>query len=70
MAILRVKDDNGNIIDIPAIKGYTPKKGVDYFDGKDGYTPVKGTDYWTDEDKEGITSYIDQQLGVIENGTY
>lgn len=25
--------------------GYTPVKGVDYFDGKDGYTPVKGKDY-------------------------
>ena len=29
--------------------GYTPQKGVDYFDGrdgKDGYTPVKGIDYF------------------------
>lgn len=35
--------------------GYTPKKGVDYFDGKDGkdgtngkdgYTPIKGKDYF------------------------
>lgn len=32
--------------------GYTPVKGVDYFDGKDGkdgkdgYTPVKGIDYF------------------------
>lgn len=29
--------------------GYTPVKGVDYFDGKDGdpgYTPVKGVDYF------------------------
>lgn len=25
--------------------GYTPVKGVDYFDGKDGYTPIKGVDY-------------------------
>ena len=25
--------------------GYTPIKGVDYFDGKDGYTPIKGVDY-------------------------
>lgn len=34
------------------IDGYTPIKGVDYFDGKDGkdgidgYTPVKGVDYF------------------------
>ena len=30
--------------------GYTPVKGVDYFDGQDGYTPVKGVDYF-DGDK-------------------
>lgn len=32
--------------------GYTPQKGIDYFDGapgvagKDGYTPIKGVDYF------------------------
>jgi len=26
--------------------GYTPVKGIDYFDGQDGYTPVKGIDYF------------------------
>lgn len=33
--------------------GYTPIKGVDYFDGQDGadgYTPVKGVDYFDGED--------------------
>lgn len=36
----------------PGKDGYTPIKGVDYFDGKDGingedgYTPVKGVDYF------------------------
>lgn len=53
--ILRVKDESGKWVDIPAIigpkgaDGYTPIKGVDYFDGKDGkdgYTPVKGVDYF------------------------
>ena len=37
--------------------GYTPVKGVDYFDGEpgdDGYTPIKGVDYWTEEDQEAI----------------
>lgn len=43
MAILRVKDDNGNVIDIPAIKGDTP---------------VKGVDYWTEADKAEINNYI------------
>lgn len=41
--------------------GYTPVKGVDYFDGidgkdgKDGYTPIKGIDYFDGE--MGITNY-------------
>lgn len=35
--------------------GYTPVKGVDYFDGEDGYTPVKGVDYFDGEDgKDGV----------------
>lgn len=35
-----------------------------------GDKPVRGIDYWTDEDKSEMKSYIDSQLGVIENGTY
>jgi hypothetical protein len=38
--------------------GYTPVKGVDYFDGADGYTPVKGTDYYTDADKAEMVSAV------------
>ena len=50
--------------------GYTPVKGVDYFDGEDGkngtdgkdgqdgYTPVKGTDYFTDADKAEMVSDV------------
>jgi hypothetical protein len=44
--------------------GYTPIKGVDYFDGKDGingkdgqdgYTPIKGVDYFDGKDgRDGI----------------
>ena len=34
--------------------GYTPVKGVDFFDGAPGYTPVKGVDYWTEADKQEI----------------
>lgn len=42
----------------PGKDGYTPIKGVDYFDGKDGeqgpagkdgYTPIKGVDYFDGE---------------------
>ena len=32
--------------------GYTPVKGVDYFDGKDGYTPIKGFDYFDGKNGE------------------
>lgn len=47
--------------------GYTPVKGVDYFDGangkdgkdgEDGYTPVKGKDYFTDADKEEMVNSV------------
>ncbi len=32
----------------------------------EGYTPVRGTDYWTDEDKEEIKGYVDDEIGDIE----
>ena len=48
VAIIRVRDENGNVVDVPAIKGkdgadgYTPIKGVDYFDGAKGDTGEQG----------------------------
>ena len=39
--------------------GYTPVKGVDYFDGADGYTPVKGVDYF--DGKQGDPGYTPQK---------
>lgn len=41
-----VKGDTGE----RGLRGYSPKKGIDYFDGKDGYTPVKGVDYFDGKD--------------------
>lgn len=42
--------------------GYTPVKGVDYFDGKDGvdgYTPIKGKDYFDGADgADGKDGYV------------
>lgn len=41
--------------------GYTPIKGVDYFDGQKGeagYTPIKGKDYFTNEDKAEIEASV------------
>lgn len=51
-------------------KGDTGMKGDTGAAGADGHTPVRGTDYWTAEDIAEIHSYINTQLGVIENGTY
>ncbi len=42
MALFRVRDENGNIYDIPALKG------------EPGNTPIKGEDYFTEEDKQEI----------------
>ena len=53
MAILKIKDENGNIIEVPALKGDK---------GDNGYTPVKGTDYWTEADKAEIKNYANQQI--------
>ena len=61
------------------VDGYTPIKGVDYFDGlpglngKDGYTPIKGVDYFDGLDgkpgKDGYTpikgvDYFDGEQGI------
>lgn len=65
MAILKVKDANGNVIDIPAIRGEKGKDGKNGVDGKDGYTPQKGIDYFdgkdyvlTDADKTEIANTV------------
>ena len=57
-------------ISIPTGKdGYTPIKGVDYFDGKngkdgvDGKTPVKGVDYFTDAEIAEIVDEVAAQGG-------
>lgn len=50
--ILKQMDDKYGKDGQPGLKGepgYTPLKGVDYFDGKDGKTPIKGVDYFDGE---------------------
>ena len=54
----------------PGADGAPGQDGAPGADGAPGYTPMKGTDYWTAEDVAEIKSYIDAQLGVIENGAY
>lgn len=61
--------------------GYTPQKGIDYFDGQpgkdgkdgkdgspgaDGYTPVKGKDYYTEADKTEMVSAVIASLPVYQ----
>lgn len=54
-AIVRVRDENGNVVDIPALvgprgpQGPAGADGKNGTDGKDGYTPVKGVDYFDGE---------------------
>lgn len=50
MAILKIRDENGNIIEVPALKG------------DNGYTPQKGVDYWTEVDKNDIREYVNEQI--------
>lgn len=58
--------------------GYTPVKGVDYFDGvdgkdgipgADGYTPVKGVDYFDGQDGATVVS-LERTSGTGAAGTY
>ena len=56
--------------------GYTPIKGVDYFDGedgkdgKDGYTPVKGVDYFTSSDINEIVTQVLTKIPTSEGVDY
>lgn len=46
MAILKIKDADGKVYEVPALKG------------DPGYTPQKGIDYWTEEDKAEIIAEV------------
>ena len=67
-AIIRVRDENGNVIDIPAIVGDPGEKGdpgANSANGEDGYTPLRGTDYWTEAGRAEIKSYVDNALSDL-----
>ena len=53
-AVLRVRDDNGNVVDIPAIAG------------KDGKTPQKGVDYFTEVEKSEMVAAVIAALPVYD----
>lgn len=50
MAIFRVKDIDGNIYDIPVVKG------------EPGYTPRRGDDYFTDSDIQEFKNYANEEI--------
>jgi alpha-D-ribose 1-methylphosphonate 5-triphosphate synthase subunit PhnG len=73
MSLLKIKDKNGIITEIMALRGERGDKGdpFTYADftpkqlaalkgpkGDDGYTPVKGTDYFTAADKAEIVDAV------------
>lgn len=63
MSVLRFKDPVTNTWkEISTIKGYTPIKGVDYFDGKDYVL--------TDEDKAEIAQLALEAMPSAEEGEY
>lgn len=61
MSILRVKDENGNIIPIPAIKGDK---------GDPGKPPVLGEDYFTDADKKEMVAAVLAAMPTWSGGAY
>lgn len=52
MSILKIRDENGKVIEIPSIKGDTP---------------IKGIDYWNEEDKKEVKDFIDTNVAELEN---
>lgn len=55
--ILKLRDENGNIIPVPAIVG------------PPGPKPIKGVDYWTAEDKaEMVNDVLANFTNVAEEG--
>ena len=64
----------GTLTEIEWLNSLKGEPGKDGVDGIDGKTPVRGEDFWTQEDIKTIETYCDnfinQQIGIIENGEY
>ena len=60
-SILRVRDNDGNIVEIPVMQGPP---------GPVGNTPEKGVDYWTEDDKSEVVSDVLAALPTWEGGSY
>jgi hypothetical protein len=60
--ILKVKDKNGKISDIPALRGPQGPQG------DPGYTPQKGIDYFTAADKAAMVNEVIAALPKYAGG--
>lgn len=56
--MLRIKNENGEWVEVIALKGDTGPAGSTGPAGADGKTPVKGTDYFTTADKNEIVAQV------------
>ena len=79
MAVLKVRDENGRVYEIVALKGEKGDKGADgtvAFDsltdeqkaalkGDKGDAPQKGVDYYTEEEKTEIVHAV---IAALPNG--
>ena len=71
MSVLKIKDENGQWIEITTIVGEQGQQGPA---GADGHTPVKGVDYFTENDKNELINEIREDLStptaseIIYNG--
>lgn len=61
MSVLRIKDENGQWIEITTIVGEQGQQGPA---GADGHTPVKGVDYFTENDKNELINEIKEDLST------
>lgn len=80
--ILRIRGEDGQMHDIPAIrgpKGDTGEKGETGPQGPQGEpgpkgdpgpAPIRGTDYWTEEDKAAILQEVLAALPTWTGGSY
>ena len=76
MSIIKIRDANGKVYEIMALRGEPgpqgPKgdKGSTGEPGAQGYSPIRGTDYWTEDDKNEIVNQVLSLLSVWEGGSY
>lgn len=64
MAVLKIRDADGNVQELLVIKGNKGDKG------ENGYTPVKGVDYFTEADKSEIVLEVLAQIPSSEGVDY